>query len=348
MDTPEHGMNDQGIKGWPGATGRRLHTLSQVACDELAVVARQRYGHRFPQAGASMTEFLIVAPVMLFLGLGTVQAGLIYHGKTILNYATFEAARTGATNHAQVEPMRKELGTRLAPLQGGDGEQNKAMAAIIKSRALINDPLATRIEIISPAAQSFEAWGVTNADGRTVIPNSHLRHQTHDRQGSTEITLQDANLLKIKVTHGLDLKIPFVSGFLMETMMLIDPENIAFYSRGKFPLTSVATVRMQSEAWEDAIVSATAAIAAADESVPPQSLVEEGTTAAPDEFERCVGSHGLGGDSGFLPTIAVSEGECGASSTQFDSPERSPFEDSPDVFEYSPTESNDCGAEESI
>jgi len=200
--------------------------------DEVRIVIKQEHSdalkHQRPsrhQSGASMIEFLIVAPALLFLGLGTVQAGLIFHGKTVLNYATFEAARTGATNNAQVAPMRRELGTRLAPMQGGDGEQDKALLAIAKSRVLVNDPLATRIEI----------------------------HQTREKRGSEQITLRDANLLKIKVTHGFDLKIPFVADALLKTMTLIDPENIGFYSRGKFPLSSVATVRMQSEAWEDAI-----------------------------------------------------------------------------------------------
>jgi len=295
------------------------------------------------QSGASMTEFLIIAPALLFLGLGTVQAGLIFHGKTVLNYATFEAARTGATNNAQVAPMRRELGTRLAPIQGGDGEQDKAILAIAKSRVVVNDPIATRIEIISPALQSFEAWGVTNQDGRRVLPNSHLRHQTREKRGSEQITLRDANLLKIKVTHGFDLKIPFVSEALLRTMTLIDPQNIGFYSRGKFPLSSVATVRMQSEAWEDAIVDASAAIEAAEESVPPQSLVEDGTIAS-DVAEQCVGSHGLGGDSGILPTQAVSEGQCGAESTQFSSADSGAFGEPSTQPQSSPIESAECNS----
>ena len=53
------------------------------------------------------------------MGMGTLQAGLLYHGKSTLNYDTFEAARVGATQHAQPGPMRRELGIRLAALHGG-------------------------------------------------------------------------------------------------------------------------------------------------------------------------------------------------------------------------------------
>jgi len=60
------------------------------------------------QFGTSMVEFLIVIPMLLFVGLGIMQFGLVYHAKSVLNYATFEAARAGAVNNGQVEVMRKE------------------------------------------------------------------------------------------------------------------------------------------------------------------------------------------------------------------------------------------------
>ena len=37
------------------------------------------------QSGATLAEFAIIAPVVMFIGMTTVQAGLIYHGKTTLN-----------------------------------------------------------------------------------------------------------------------------------------------------------------------------------------------------------------------------------------------------------------------
>jgi len=73
------------------------------------------------------------APVLFLLGMGTLQAGLLYHNKTILNYATYEAARVGATRHAQRKPMRKELGIRLAPIIGGDGSLEKAAGAMART-----------------------------------------------------------------------------------------------------------------------------------------------------------------------------------------------------------------------
>ena len=47
----------------------------------------------FKQTGASLVEFVVVAPTLLFIMLGIVQAGMVFHAKSNLNYATFEAAR---------------------------------------------------------------------------------------------------------------------------------------------------------------------------------------------------------------------------------------------------------------
>ena len=203
------------------------------------------------QAGATLAEFSIVAPIVLLVGLATVQAGLIYHGKTTLNYATFEAARAGAVNNAQVSVIRRELGIRLAPIQGGDGTAERALVAIAKSSAAVQDQLATQIHVLNPTQAAFADWGVMSREShRRVIPNSHLRHQDFQVGSHSGLSLRDANLLKIQVTHGIDLKVPIVGRLLSRSLQAIDPKNADFYQRNKLPLTSSAIVRMQSEAWK--------------------------------------------------------------------------------------------------
>lgn len=233
------------------------------------------------QTGASLTEFILAAPVVLLVGMTTVQAALIYHGKTTLNYATFEAARTGAVNHAQLSTMRQELGMRLAPLQGGDGSHQQAMRAIAKSSLDVQDTLNTRIRVLNPTVAAFEDWGVNSrVSEQLVIPNSHLQHRDHAVGSVSGLSLRDANLLKIEVTHGLDMVVPVVGAMIAKAMALIDSERSFFYAQNKFPLTAVATVRMQSEAWENEIISA---------SVPPnipQTMENEQT----DTSDNSVGS----------------------------------------------------------
>ena len=213
---------------------------------------------RKSQQGASLTEMIVVSPVLLLFGLSTVQAGLIYHGKTTINYATFEAARSGAVNHGQVSVMRKELGIRLAPLEGGDGSTERAASAIAQSVLKASNPVNTRLKIVSPSVQAFEDWKITNEDGREVIPNSHLRHVRGELAVAGNLsgmTLRDANLLKVEVTHGLELKVPIVNRLLSEAMRVIDPVNASFYAQNLIPIKSVATVRMQSELWRDEVLA---------------------------------------------------------------------------------------------
>ena len=272
------------------------------------------------EAGASIAEFLAVAPVMLLLGMGLIQMGLIYHGKTIVNYATFEAARVGAVNHAQVEPMKTELGMRLAPLIGGDGSEGKAMTAITRSLAAMAVPGNTRLRLMHPTTEAFDDWGIDSpeAGAKGAIPNSHLRHHDPERVavGPTSlVTLQDANLLKIEVTHGLDLKVPIINKFLSGAMMELDPENSPFYANGKFPITSVATVRMQSEAWKSAAVTAASQLGRLDDeaelatepggiaAVAPQAIDSTDSTDSANSVDCAGSSHGLGGiASSTLPT----------------------------------------------
>lgn len=216
------------------------------------------------QEGASLVEFIIVAPVIFIMGLGTLQAGLLYHNKSILNYATYEAARVGSTRHAQHKPMRRELGIRLAPIIGGDGSLKKAAIAMARTSTDVESVIGltgdlgppTMLNILSPDEAAFANWGKPSLEyvNRLVIPNSHLRHQGSEVRGG--LSLQDANLLKIEVVHGVELKVPIVGPMLAGMMLQLIPDDDPhrlYYLSGKFPLKSTATIRMQSEAWKGAI-----------------------------------------------------------------------------------------------
>jgi YD repeat-containing protein len=202
-----------------------------------------------------MSELLITLPSVLLIGLGTLQSILFHDAKVTLNYATFEAARRGAVNHAQSDVMREELGLRLAPLYGGDGSAQKAIAAITRASLDVQDRRYTEIEIINPTIEAFDEYGREILDPGTDevhfgIPNTHLRWR--DRSvGTSGVNIQDANLLKIKVTYGYSLKLPLIDRLLPALMRHIDPQHSHYYNARRLPITSVATVRMQSDAWRD-------------------------------------------------------------------------------------------------
>ena len=208
------------------------------------------------QRGASLVEFSIIALSVVLVGLFTLQLGLLYHAKTTLNYAVFEAARAGAVNNAKMSAIREELGIRLAPLQGGDGTRNSALAAIARSTLYLNDPINTRIAILNPTPAAFRDWAVRDqGSGQRFIPVNHLRHQSYDIGAHSGLSLRDATLLKLQVTHGVDLRVPVVGKLMTGAMRWIDIGNAVYYLRDKWPIQSVATVRMQSDALEAEILS---------------------------------------------------------------------------------------------
>ncbi|ASJ74647.1 TadE/TadG family type IV pilus assembly protein [Granulosicoccus antarcticus] len=283
-------------------------------------------GFRQHQNGAILAEFVIIAPIVMFIGMTTVQAALVYHGKTTLNYATFEAARTGATNHAQLELMRKELGIRLAPIEGGDGSAQSAMVAMAKSSLAVLDKSSTRMKVLNPTSAAFEDWGIDSQEfNQRVLPNTHLRHREHTVGTESGLSLRDANLLKIEVTHGVDLKVPFVNTLISKAMLLVDPDNASYYLRNQFPLKSVATVRMQSEAWEEQIVMANLP-PVADTEDDPTTVPVDGSQSVPGESEddgavlgECEeGESGLGMSPVLIDASDYDPNECSGGSSIFD------------------------------
>ncbi len=267
------------------------------------------------QSGATMVEFILATPAVLVLGLGSIQAGLIYHGKTTLNYATFEAARAGAVDHAQLDSMKNELGFRLAPLMGGDGTAEKAADAIANSVASVNLPLQTKLEILNPTIEAFEDWGEMSIEsGVRAIPNSHLRnrHSERDQIGTESgLNLHDANLLKIRVTHGFQMKIPFIAGIFADAMARYDSTaaHAPYYALNQIPITSVVTVRMQNEAWESPIVAGAgvAPLATADNNT--NQVVDGGQSTAVVAVTPCADPYGLSGHSALMSSVSYSSSQ---------------------------------------
>ncbi len=244
-----------------------------------------------------MVEFLLVAPILCFLGFGIVQFGLIYHAKNVLSYATFEAARVGAVKHGSSHAMKEVLARRLAPIFGGDGSAAAVNRSLLRSKQAVSDLSRTQLRIINPTLAAFEDFGVAdNTTGETIIPNAHLQHRERAVGARSGVTLQDANLLKIEVTHGYALTLPWFNVSLPGTeftlkqiMARANPKHAQFYNRGLVPIKAVAMVRMQSVAKQSDI-----ALAAAEAQHALQALSSLGQAAlvfdTDDEDTQSMGS----------------------------------------------------------
>ncbi len=195
------------------------------------------------QRGQSMTEFLVVMPVMLLLILGAIQFILIYQTKSTLNYATFEAARAGSLENASRAAVDNGFTRGLAPLfarfsttqKKGTGYKELAEKVILArnlARSEITDG-HVKIELLNPTPQMFQAF-----DNNT-IPNDHLAF----RQNENGINLQDANLLKLRITYCMRLIVPMVSSIITQAA-----GGHCDTTDSRFPIVSQAIMRMQSPA----------------------------------------------------------------------------------------------------
>lgn len=235
------------------------------------------------QAGQSMVEVLIILPVMLLLIFATIQFALVYHAKITLNYAAFEAVRAGTLNCSQTSPdndeqctsdvsqfdaVREGFARGLAPLysyfesnpENRGGMHNPAsnqVEAYQQGRARVfaefDAPLdLIRIERLSPNKQAFLDFAV---DG--VIPNDNLMYRSAISGGSSQIAIQDANLLHLRITYWYPLYVPFINKLIFNTFICgkgiggdalckwaSDP--VCQGAEPRIPLTATAVMRMQA------------------------------------------------------------------------------------------------------
>jgi hypothetical protein len=173
--------------------------------------------------GQAMTEYMIVFPVMLVLIFGTLQFALLYQAKTQLNYAAFESARSGSLNNAQRWALKAGLVRGLAPIHTHGQGRNWLRWARSKVWDQIDAGLV-EIQIISPSDAAFDSHGIDEGDDR-VIPNDHLmyRDATVKGSGDAKITIQDANLLKIRVLYCVEMHVPFVNRMINALLRLGAP-----------------------------------------------------------------------------------------------------------------------------
>ena len=219
-----------------------------------------------------MAETVVILFATLLLLLGTIQFGLIYNAKITLNYATFEAARAGALNYADHQAIQYGLARGLAPLYtsvetntpmlGSGGTIGRVQLARKKVFAEAKDGEFVCIERINPNSEAFSAYGEPDLvsdfpQNGEMIPNDKLLYRSAIAGGGG-VSIQDANLLKIRVTYCYPMYIPFIAttikklykfkGGYLETAGGFQ-ENCL--EKDRMPIVAQAVIRMQTPAWDD-------------------------------------------------------------------------------------------------
>jgi len=195
-----------------------------------------------------MTEFIIVWPILVLLVFGTLQLILIYLAKSTLNLATFEATRAGTLNQARREHVDLGFVRGMAPLysthiQTVNDARKKVMTEIE------NDNVC--IERINPTQSAFDEYA--NADGE--IPNDNLMFRDPTPQAAGGISVQEANLLKLRVTYCYELIVPIMNKMIPELMEVAGATGGSFeqacWDRERIPIKAQGIMRMQSAAIRD-------------------------------------------------------------------------------------------------
>ena len=216
--------------------------------------------------GASMTEFVVVAPVLLLIGLALLQYSLLFVARNQVNHAGFMAARAGSMHNATADSISAAYLRHLAPLYGGGSDAAEIAAAVARAGADMQGNY--RIELINPSRASFDDFNdpalkqLLRTDAR-VIPNSNLvMRDPTVIGGNSGQNIFDANLLKVRITHGYKPGVPMVGRVFagaLDAAHAASEEKDAFAGRliaaGRVPVTTEITLHMNSPAieWADPV-----------------------------------------------------------------------------------------------
>jgi hypothetical protein len=172
---------------------------------QAAPTVGRRLGVRRQSRGQSITEFVIIIPILLLLILGTLQFALIYIAKATLNQAAFTGARQGAVSHASLCAIRHGVVKGLTPLYQKGDDTSIAGYGLARTRAWVatmkgtfGGPGNVSITLLNPSSKSFKDFQQT-VNGKKEIPNSRLLYRSTAVGTNSAQTIQDANLLKIRV-----------------------------------------------------------------------------------------------------------------------------------------------------
>lgn len=221
------------------------------------------------QAGATLVEFVVVTPTLLFMLLAIIDYGMLFHAKSQVNYATYEAARAGSVSNADPIAIRAAFLRAMTGYYGG----GTTTAQLAKSYAkAVADSPNVQIEILSPTKESFDDYNSPALAAKLkiksrVIPNSNLAFikcpidvpgcKSDPKTNASGQTLADANLLKIRITYGIpeSKQIPFVRrfmSFILDKLNATDTDLFRQYliKNKRTPIVAHTIIRMQSPAYE--------------------------------------------------------------------------------------------------
>jgi hypothetical protein len=214
------------------------------------------------QGGLAMIEFVVVGPMLALIGLGIIQYAMLFFAKNQINHASFMAARAGSMGHANIDTVKAEYANALIPLYGGGTDAAELAESRAKALAAVQN---SQIELLNPTAESFQEYNEPslqakyNTGSKRVIPNGNLAFKPQDVGTSSGQSIQDANLIKLRIMHSYEPRIPLARTVFSAYLKASDPRNDPVYTamvqQGRIPVVTNVTLHMQSDAIEGTPIS---------------------------------------------------------------------------------------------
>jgi hypothetical protein len=285
------------------------------------------------QVGVSMFETVVAIPVLLFLGLAVLQWMLVFQARYALTSAVQDAARAGAVGFAQEQAILSGFARGLVPYLYGATDIASYQANLVRANVHIQFAQGlgfSRLRMLSPTTESFADWARPARDaqgdlisGLQEIPNDNLSGLTSKQipingdsgkrlgyavGASSRQSLSDANILKLELTYGVPLTVPFVGRLTVAVLKTLNGCSSAapaaacsFYdsidesgqSVARLPILISSQIRMQTPARKSGYTAASIANAFVGESL------GAGSTGVTSEFKvAALPAHGLVANGG--------------------------------------------------
>ncbi|WP_056338331.1 TadE/TadG family type IV pilus assembly protein [Massilia sp. Leaf139] len=186
------------------------------------------------EAGQASTEFLVALPLLILLLFGIVQFSLIYQARSTLNHATMLAARAAALHHGDRVKMRDALASGLAPLFAKQPSILAYNQAVVDAKTDLQGPGRATLLVLNPTRAAFTDFAQARLDGKggRELPNDTLNYRNTSRGTASRISVQDANLLHLRVTWCYRLIVPVVDRVIYATVNALGPGDAALSANG--------------------------------------------------------------------------------------------------------------------
>jgi len=253
------------IARWDIAPGDRLqHPLWFAAAQPAAVLSPEPAALspmvRGRQRGAAIIELAVVGPMLTMMGLGAMQYSQLFFAKNQLDHAAFLAARAGSVGNAKMDAIKQAYAEGLVPMYGGGQSTTEIADSLGRALTDIAKPDHVQIEMMNPTKEAFVDFNDTrlqtllDTKGKRVISNRSLGFKPNTLGATSGETIQDANLIKLRITHGVEPKVPLVASIYKVYLKWMDTHTDAAQSRmieaGLVPVVTHVTLQMQSDAIE--------------------------------------------------------------------------------------------------